>query len=250
MRILPVLDVLDAMVVRGIAGQRASYRPIQSQLTSESDAVSVCRAFQRHLGITEYYVADLDAIERDIPNYPVLQSILQPQYQLWLDAGFASAEKLASVMERLPLEQLHRIIVGLECCSGIESLQAMQACVTPGQLAFSLDLQQGKPLLPEHASEQWQQASAIDIACQVLELGIQTLIVLDLAAVGMGQGTPTLALCQTLRERYPKMELVTGGGVRDRGDLQALEESGCDGVLIASALHDGRLTRDDLARYL
>jgi phosphoribosylformimino-5-aminoimidazole carboxamide ribotide isomerase len=47
--------------------------------------------------------------------------------------------------------------------------------------------------------------------------------------------------------RHPEVELITGGGVRDADDLAALRQSGVAGVLVASALHDGRLTGHDLA---
>ena len=64
MRIIPVLDVLKGRVVRGIAGQRDSYQPIQSILTPNADVRSVCTAFRQQFGISEYYIADLDGIER------------------------------------------------------------------------------------------------------------------------------------------------------------------------------------------
>jgi uncharacterized protein related to proFAR isomerase len=36
--------------------------------------------------------------------------------------------------------------------------------------------------------------------------------------------------------------------VRDVADLAALRDLGCAGALVATALHDGRLGRDELAR--
>jgi phosphoribosylformimino-5-aminoimidazole carboxamide ribotide isomerase len=42
------------------------------------------------------------------------------------------------------------------------------------------------------------------------------------------------------------LHLVTGGGVRDIADLTRLVELGVQGVLVASALHDGRITREDV----
>jgi uncharacterized protein related to proFAR isomerase len=41
-------------------------------------------------------------------------------------------------------------------------------------------------------------------------------------------------------------ELIAGGGVRGRTDLEDLAAAGCSGALAASALHDGRLTKTDL----
>jgi phosphoribosylformimino-5-aminoimidazole carboxamide ribotide isomerase len=36
--------------------------------------------------------------------------------------------------------------------------------------------------------------------------------------------------------------IYAGGGVRDGDDLRALEAAGATGALVATALHDGRIT--------
>ena len=83
------------------------------------------------------------------------------------------------------------------------------------------------------------------IAC-----GIRELIVLDLAAVGTGLGIPTLQLCQDIRRLSPDVRIISGGGVDSASCVAGAARAGLDGLLIASALHDGRLTSDDLAAYL
>jgi phosphoribosylformimino-5-aminoimidazole carboxamide ribotide isomerase len=40
--------------------------------------------------------------------------------------------------------------------------------------------------------------------------------------------------------------LVAGGGVRGADDLARLADAGCDGALVATALHDGRLSAADV----
>ena len=68
---------------------------------------------------------------------------------------------------------------------------------------------------------------------------------LDLARVGSGTG-PDVALVRELSARFPELELLAGGGVRDAADLRALAEAGAAGALVATALHSGALGRDDL----
>jgi phosphoribosylformimino-5-aminoimidazole carboxamide ribotide isomerase len=46
----------------------------------------------------------------------------------------------------------------------------------------------------------------------------------------------------SLREVLPGVMLLAGGGVRGPEDVTRLAEAGCDGVLVATALQDGRLT--------
>jgi len=51
---------------------------------------------------------------------------------------------------------------------------------------------------------------------------------------------------RTLLQGVPGVELIVGGGVRGPSDLAALEKAGCDAVLVATALYDGRLQPSDL----
>jgi phosphoribosylformimino-5-aminoimidazole carboxamide ribotide isomerase len=72
------------------------------------------------------------------------------------------------------------------------------------------------------------------------------LLVLDLARVGLDGGTGTRELCVRLCEQHPQLSVSAGGGVRHRGDIDELRNCGVQAVLVASALHDGRLTRADV----
>ena len=79
-------------------------------------------------------------------------------------------------------------------------------------------------------------------------MGLRRIIVLDLAQVGTGQGVSTLALSRQIAASVPDVEIVTGGGVSDVTDLVALAEAGVDVALVSSALHDGRIGREDIER--
>ena len=113
-------------------------------------------------------------------------------------------------------------------------------------MIFSLDLAEGRSLAP---GDTWP--SGVDeIARVAIDSGVERMILLDLAAVGTGGGKAHLERCVSLKAAYPELELITGGGVRDLGDLQALRSAGVDGVLIASALHDGRITAGQVRDFL
>jgi phosphoribosylformimino-5-aminoimidazole carboxamide ribotide isomerase len=80
------------------------------------------------------------------------------------------------------------------------------------------------------------------IAARAQEAGAGSLIVLDLARVGMGSG-PDLGLITRVMAGAPGLAIFAGGGVRGLEDLEALARVGCDGALVATALHDGRIMR-------
>lgn len=239
MRVFPVLDLLGGDVVRGIAGQRQSYRPLVSSLECAPEPLAVAHAIREHFGLTTFYLADLDAILHETPHWDTYRALASAGYSLWIDAGIKSPQSAQRVLD----SGAERVIVGLESIAGPHKLMEILAHIPAKQIVFSVDLQQGLPL---HPGPGWAGMSPLEIAQAVLDLGVRQLIVLDLAQVGVNQGVSTLPLCAAIREWAPDVELTTGGGVRSATDLVQLLHAGIEGVLLASALHDGRITRGDL----
>lgn len=242
MRILPVLDLLKGEVVHGIAGRRESYRPIVSQLTPSADPVRVALAMQSHFGFDEFYLADLDAIQGGDPNLATYRKLQMEGFRLWIDAGVRGRDSLA--VRLLTIANIPSVILGLESLHHPDEMKPLLRRLGAERTVFSLDLKHGRPIC---RWDQWHEESPLAIARYAIEeIGIRRLIVLDLAGVGVGAGVPTGELCRQIRQQYPEVQLVTGGGVRDRNDVRRLLREGIDRVLVASALHDGRLGRDDL----
>jgi len=68
----------------------------------------------------------------------------------------------------------------------------------------------------------------------------------DLARVGSGAG-PDLDTLASIRDAAPDRKVYAAGGVRDNADLVTLKRAGIAGALVASCLHDGRLSGSDIA---
>ena len=75
---------------------------------------------------------------------------------------------------------------------------------------------------------------------------MRALLVLDIGRVGTGCGVD-LGLLQGLRRRFVSEKLFAGGGVLARRDLERMRDAGCDGALVATAIHTGRITAADVA---
>lgn len=249
MRVIPVIDLMGGQVVRGLAGQRDLYRPIRSQIAADAQPASIARAFVEHFGLDAAYVADLDAITSAFDERPLFlaayQRIAEAGLRLWLDAGIgspAAARQVHAQLQSIALD-VHYVI-GLETLAPQRELTEMALELGRESTIFSLDLKQGMPLTQV---PRWLAADPVEIVAGVLAAGISRVIVLDLADVGMQGGTGTLALCRRIRQEFgAAVELIAGGGVRHLDDLEALADAGCDAALVASALHDGRLTGTDL----
>jgi phosphoribosylformimino-5-aminoimidazole carboxamide ribotide isomerase len=239
MRIIPVLDLLNGVVVRGVAGRRSEYRPLVSRFTSSCRPLDVAVALRDHFGFTELYLADLNAIQGASPAWDVLTSLQTQGFRFWVDAGVVKQEDAVA----LKLFGVHPVVIGLETVAGPKALGVIVQALGE-QMVFSLDLRGGVPL---GTGSHWKSQDAEDIAAEAVALGVRRLLILDLLRVGVGEGTGTEALCKRLAAAFPHVEISAGGGVCGVEDLRRLRDSGVQNVLVASALHDGRLTPHDLA---
>ena len=237
MRVIPVLDILDATVVRGVAGQRDEYRPVESCLTKSTQPLAIANAFRDVFGHSTLYVADLDAILRAEPNFDIYQQLKDDGFDLMIDAGLRNALDAEATL----MAGANQIIAGLETWPLLATLEMLLQKIGPERVIFSLDLKQGRSI---RKLDDVLNDDPIDIGCAVIEAGVRELIVLDLASVGVGSGPTTLDICQSLRDFAPKLKLITGGGVRSASDLETLRNAGINGALVASAIHDGSLTGD------
>jgi phosphoribosylformimino-5-aminoimidazole carboxamide ribotide isomerase len=241
MRILPVLDLMGGRVVRGIGGRRHEYRPITSKLSASSLPLDVALAFRGQFGLTELYLADLDAIGGGSPAHAIYSSLRNAGFHLWVDAGIRQAAAAASLAEA----GVEEIVFGLETLEGPRELT--RACDLYGaRVVFSLDLRDGEPLGDRRA---WDSGDAWCVVERAVAAGAGRLIVLDLARVGSSGGIGTEELCRRVVQSFAGLEVIAGGGVRGIDDLRRLQDGGIGGVLLASVLHDGGLGPEQLANF-
>jgi phosphoribosylformimino-5-aminoimidazole carboxamide ribotide isomerase len=234
MKVLPVLDLQGGRVVRGIGGLRREYRP----LTPDCQPVRVALSFRERFGLEELYLADLDAIEGKSPALPLFAELKRLGLRLWVDAGVSNA----AAAEPLFTAGIETVVAGLETVAGPTALA--EICQgRAGRVVFSLDLRDGVPLGDVTA---WRRPDARNIADQAIHLGLRRILLLDLKRVGMNTGTGTDLLAAELIAACPDLEVAVGGGVRDFTDLCRLKSLGVQATLVASALHDGRIKREDL----
>ena len=253
MRVIPVIDLMAGQVVRGIAGRRETYRPLRGRLTDSASPLDVAAALVEKFGIRDFYLADLDAIAGAMPAFDTYRALFDLGLRLIVDAGLADrqqAQELAEFTQAQPA--LTGVIAGLESLGNLKDLEGFHHVFGADRLIFSLDLMGGTPrtVIPALAAE-----PPHEIAAAAVHYGVRRLIVLDLAQVGSDSGSSTLDLCRRLRDDHAsaksaRFEIISGGGVRGAADLQSLASAGCDGALVASALHDGKLTSADLRPYV
>ena len=231
MELIPVIDLMGGAVVHARRGAREAYRPIETPLSASAAPLDVAEGLLALGAFRTLYIADLDAIAGGKGHDAVLDALAarHPGLALWVDAGEASPAKLSRRVAGGP----GRPVIGSE---SLADLAAAQAALASGAGLLSLDYGPEGPRGPEelHARP---------------DLWPEAVIVMTLARVGAGQG-PDMERLSAILARAEGRRVYAAGGVRDVDDLHHLAELGIAGVLLASALHDGRLSRQDIATFM
>lgn len=233
-RVIPVLDVMDGQVVRAVGGRREMYAPIRSGLTDSTDPAAVAAALLVAADVTELYVADIDALQGHRPRLGWVKELTDRGCTVMIDAGVRTAADAIPVVGAGAT-----VVVGTETLNSVGELRAMIEAWEPRRVVLSVDLRNGRVVTRDDV---WgADPEPADVVTQALAVGVRRVIVLELARVGTGIGPGTVELCGKLRQQFPEVELIAGGGVRHWSDVDQLGAAGVDGVLVASALHDGAM---------
>jgi phosphoribosylformimino-5-aminoimidazole carboxamide ribotide isomerase len=228
MEIIPVIDVRNGTVVRARMGKRDEYRPISTPLSPTSEPVDVARGLLSIYPFATLYVADLDAIEGRGDNGAALARLKAafPDLTLWVDNGIA---RLAEA-ERWLAAGLGHLVLGSESQADTTLVRRL---AEDARVVLSLDFR--------GAAFQGPRELLADSACWPGRV-----IAMTLAKVGSGTG-PDMDVLAAVRKAAGARMIYAAGGVRDAGDLTALAHAGIAGALVASCLHDGRLSGAEIA---
>jgi phosphoribosylformimino-5-aminoimidazole carboxamide ribotide isomerase len=173
-------------------------------------------------------VDDLDAIQGRGNNLPIIEQLTRrfPSTVFWIDAG------TSTLPMRKPSAGSLQPVLGSESLTDL-SLLTLPCTETPGHppivsLDFLHDRLQGPPELLERT-----------------ELWPKQLIVMSIDAIGAAIG-PDYKRIEAIRHLAPEHDLFAAGGVSDLDDIERLAGLGVSGVLVASALHHGRIGLEEI----
>lgn len=240
MEAVAVLDIKDGIVVQGKAGERENYQAIESRIVADNDQspLAVAEAFYNKLGIKKLYIADLDAImKKNENNIDKIKKIKQelPELEIMLDAALVDYKTAQNYLD----DFLDYYIIATESLTDLKYLKKFGSYSE--KIIVSIDLKAGQLI---HNFKQWEKKKTNQIIEEIKSCGFNKFIILDIAAVGTRKGIA--AYIKDLKNSFPELEFITGGGVRDYRDIKPLKRLSFAGVLIATAFHNGSLGRKEV----
>ncbi len=229
MLIIPVLDLSHGLVVHAKQGMRTIYQPVTSVISSNPKPETVLAAFFKLYPFEIIYIADLDAIQGSCDQRALITELAQrfPACEFWVDAGLAPLNKQTA-------DTPHNIkcVLGSENKIGKEAFSVLVR--NNPDIVLSLDFNAGG-LMENH------------YLLSDTHLWPDNIIVMMLHRVGLKKGVDLQCLqCLNNISNITKHNIYVAGGTRDLNDLRYLRSQGVSGVLLATALHDGSITQEDV----
>ncbi len=217
-KVIPVIDLKNGVVVHAKYGERENYQPIKSVLTTKADIYSVLEGFLKLHAFDTFYIADLDAITEQGNQNDLIEQVLNDfsKITFWVDAGYQKTRNF--LPNYLP-------VLGSECFTDDNFFELAHF-----QKRFVLSLDFGKNGEKLGAQKFFTQT----------EVWSENVIVMTLNRVGSSNGV-ALDLLEEFKQNYPKTNFIAAGGVQNKQDLMQLQKVGIRNVLAASALHSGVL---------
>lgn len=238
MEVIPAIDLLEGHCVRLYQGD------YEQSETFNEDPVAVAQQWVDR-GASRLHLVDLDGAKAgEQRNLKAIEAIVEAISPVPVQVG-GGLRSYASVSNLLALG-VQRAILGTVAVENPDLVG--QLCQEfSGQIAVGIDARNGKV-----AVRGWLETSevmAIDLAKQMAQLGVATIIYTDIHRDGTLKG-PNI---QSLRELANEIDIpiIASGGVSSLTDLLsllALEPMGVDSVIVGRALYTGDVSLKDAIR--
>lgn len=250
--VIPVLDLMIGQIVLAKSGNRDAYRPVHSRLTNSSRPLDVAQAIFNQTGCDCLYLADIDSFAGANPNWEIYNQLLNVGFGLWIDANWMAGNRCDQISDSIDNPEKLKVILSSETMTCADDFAKFDDLIANNiEPIFSLDKKGDSTITqPGELAER----TPLELVQLAYGRGVRNLILLDLDSVGTMTGISCATdglgpLIQEITSELSDLKLISGGGVCDATDVQALLDGGCHHVLVASAIHECRLTPDDVSQF-
>ncbi len=234
MILLPAIDLKDGRCVRLKKGEFSTVSQVADS------ALRTAQAFAE-AGAAWVHMVDLDGARDGVrQNFPIIYEVIQQSgLSVELGGGIKSELDVITIGEA----GAGRIVIG---SAAVTNPQVVEYAVKQygERTAVGIDCLDGRV-----RTAGWEQDSGVnylDLARQMEEKGVKTLIFTDIATDGMLSG-PSFDQLAALQKAV-KCNIVASGGVTTLDDVKRLRDMGLYGAIIGKAYYAGTLDLAEAVR--
>ena len=228
--IYPAIDLRAGRVVRLKEGD-------PRRMTSYSDDPAETARRWLSSGAQRLHVVNLDGAfgEEDEVNRAALESILSVAKDFDARVQFGGGIRSLATIERAIVLGVWRVVLGTISVEQPDMVADALKRFGAERIAVGIDARDGLVRV-----RGWRDESGIgakDLALQMRDLGLRTVIFTDISRDGLGSGLnipSTRELAET-----SGLDVIASGGVQTLEDVRAARNANVAGVIIGRALYDG-----------
>ena len=234
MQVIPAIDVLDGKVVRLKQGD------FNAVTTFTDDPLTYAKKFEEEAA-NRLHLVDLSGSKDGKLNLLELIKKLSDETSLRIQVG--GGVRSVADAELLIDAGADSVILGTVLFSNLQEAKKIVQKISTKRCIATLDVRNNEVQIAG-----WEQGSGTSLfeACTLVQnLGIQTVLITAIECDGMEQG-PNVGLYKEVSARFPDLQIIASGGVRNKEDIDAVEEAGCSACVVGRALLSGEIEYEAL----
>ena len=236
--LIPAIDIIDGKCVRLSQGD------YNTQKVYNESPLEVAKEFEAN-GIRRLHVVDLDGAKSShIVNYKVLDQ-LAGHTSLTIDfgGGIKTDEDLTIAFEY----GAQMVTLGSIAVKNPDLFKSWLHKYGAERIILGADVKDNR--ISVNGWKEESQQELLPFLDGYTQEGIRKVLCTDISRDGMLQG-PSIDLYKQILGQFPDMHLIASGGVSGLDDIIRLDEAGIPAVVFGKALYEGRITLNDLKRFM
>lgn len=228
MIILPAIDIIEGKPVRLFKGDFSTAEQVAE------NALETAKSFER-VGAKWIHMVDLDgSLQKKRVNSEVFLEVARnTSLKVEIGGGIRTMQDIEFYAEN----SISRVILGSVALKNAKLVE--EAVKEFGELiAVGIDAKGGYA-----AAEGWTQSSEVyftDLAKQMEDIGVKTIIYTDISKDGTLSGPNTGQLCEL--NNAVSCNIIASGGVTDINDIISLRDNGLYGAICGKSIYKGTLS--------
>jgi phosphoribosylformimino-5-aminoimidazole carboxamide ribotide isomerase len=230
MIIYPAIDLRKGRCVRLIRGD------VRDETVYSKEPVSIAKLWQLK-GAKTLHVVDLDGALTGEPKN--LKYVYQIAKEVKLPIQFGGGVRDLDLIKEILSKGIKRVILGTNALTSDFVTKAITQ-FGAARIVAGIDSRDGKVAV--HGWKDTTDKTAIELARELEELGVKTIVFTDIKRDGMLSG-PNFKSIKAMACAV-KIPIIASGGVsslKDIRHLKNLEKYGVSGIIIGKALYNGSL---------
>lgn len=235
MLIIPAIDLYENKIVRL---KKGDFNKITYY---EQTPLVKAKEFEQH-GFEWIHIVDLlgskngtisvEAIIRDVKK--------ETKLKIEFGGGVRNSQTVSQLFEI----GVDKIILGSVSVKNKNEFEAIVKNFPPQNFIIAVDA-----LDEKLAVNGWTESTAISVYDHIeycLQFGLTHFLCTDISKDGMLTGT-NIELYKNILARFPNINLIASGGIKDLDDVKKLKEINPYGVVIGKAIYEGKINLKELA---